>query len=35
MADIYSKDYIIKLLRKEGLHEYKILHSIGVAYIAL
>lgn len=35
MADIYSKDYIIKLLRKEGLHEYKILHSIGVANIAL
>jgi uncharacterized protein len=35
MADIYSKDYIIELLRKVGLHEYKILHSIGVANLAL
>jgi len=35
MADIYSKEYIIELERKEGLHEYKILHCILVANIAL
>jgi len=34
MPDIYTKDYIIELLRKAGLHEYKILHSLAVASLA-
>lgn len=35
MTDVYQKKCILELLRKEGLHEYKILHSISVANLAL
>ncbi len=35
MEDIYKKEYIYDLLKKVGLHEYKIIHSKTVANLAL
>jgi len=35
MEDIYSREYIVNFLRETGLHEYKILHSVGVAILAI
>jgi putative nucleotidyltransferase with HDIG domain len=35
MEDIYSRKYIVNFLRETGVLEYKILHSIAVAVLAL
>ena len=35
MEDIYSREYVINLLKQVGVHEYKIIHSQTVANLAV